>query len=113
MVTVKATPQFTRLAKKILTAEALQEMVDKLTLHPDIGDVIPQTGGIRKIRWHTGKSNKGKSGGVRVLYYHDKSGVVVLLITLFKKSEKSNIDAGEKAYLKKILPTLMQECEHE
>lgn len=65
--------------------------------------MISGTGGIRKLRWQTGKNNKGKSGGVRALYYYDNKGLTVLLITLYRKSDQENIDAGEKAYLKKIL----------
>ena len=35
--------------------------------NPDAGDVVPQSGGIRKVRW--GRSGSGKSGGVRVIYF--------------------------------------------
>jgi len=44
--------------------------------------VLQGAGGVRKIRWRSGKNNKGKRGGVRILYYYEKNNVV-LLITLF------------------------------
>lgn len=110
---IKVTPNFLQIAKKAMTAEALQSLVDELTLYPEKGVVIPGTGGVRKLRWNTGKDNKGKSGGVRVLYYYDNNAVIVLLITLFKKSVKENIDAGEKVKLKKSLPELLEIYGHE
>lgn len=91
-----------------MTTEALQELIDALSLTPEKGTVITGTGGIRKLRWRTGKDNKGKSGGIRVLYYYDNKQVIILLITLFKKSDKENIDASEKVQLKKLLLELLE-----
>ena len=108
MTKIKSTPKFIQLAKKVITAEALQELIDELTVNPEKGIVITGTGGIRKLRWRTGKDNKGKSSGVRVLYYYDNNRVIVLLISLFRKSDKENIDTGEKAELKKLLPELLE-----
>lgn len=110
---IRATPKFMQESEKAMTQEALQDLIDTLTLHPEKGVVLQGTGGIRKIRWRTGKDAKGKSGGVRVLYYFDKKGLLVLLITLFKKSIKDNISAGEKSQLKKLLPELLRGYSHE
>lgn len=112
MIHVKATPKFLQLSKKVMTADALQTLIDDLALNPEKGAIITNTGGIRKLRWQTGKDNKGKSGGVRVLYYYNND-TIILLITLFKKSDKENIDAGEKVELKKILPELLEMYGHE
>ncbi|MGB6977301.1 MAG: type II toxin-antitoxin system RelE/ParE family toxin [Gammaproteobacteria bacterium] len=112
-IRIKVTPKFLQLAQKVMTTEALQELVDALALSPEKGAVIQGTGGIRKIRWRTGKDNKGKSGGVRVLYYYDKNMLVVLLIMVFKKSDKENIDMSEKAQLKKLIPELLRSYGHE
>jgi len=112
-VKIKATPQFLRLAKKMMNSETLQEIMGQLILYPKTGAMIRGTGGIRKFRWQTGKNNKGKSGGVRILYYYASKISVVLLITLYRKSDQENIDAGEKTYLKKILPELLREYAYE
>jgi len=66
----------------------------------------------RKGKERKGKESKGKSSGVRVLYYHEK-GFIVLLITLFRKSDKGNISAGEKAELKKGLFELLKQYRDE
>lgn len=106
MIQVKATPRFMRLAKKTITPEALQELTDTLALDPEQGAVIKDTGGIRKIRWMTGKGS-GKRGGLRVLYYVDGEQLV-LLVTMFKKSDQENIDAGEKEELRKLIKELLE-----
>jgi hypothetical protein len=105
MIKVKATPRFMRLAKKAMTPEALQELIDTLALNPEHGAIIKDAGGIRKIRWATGKGG-GKRGGLRVLYYFDGE-YIVLLVTLFKKSDQENINAGEKAELHKMINELL------
>ena len=107
---IKATPKFMRMAHKFMTDEALQALIDELSVFPDKGIVLQGSGGIRKLRWRTGKDNKGKSGGVRVLYYYE-SGTIILLITLFRKSDKENISEEEKNQLKKLLPELLRSDE--
>ena len=104
MIEIKATPKFMRLAKKSMTEEALQKLTDTLTINPEKGALIKDTGGIRKIRWATGKGG-GKSGGLRVLYYFDQKNLV-LLITFFKKSDQENIDAGEREELRQLIKKL-------
>lgn len=94
-----------RMARKAMTEEALQDLIDTLVLDPEKGDVMRDTGGIRKIRFPTGKGG-GKRGGVRVLYYYDGE-YIILLITLFKKSDQENIDAGEKEELRKLIDKLL------
>lgn len=112
MLKVNATPKFLKLAKKEMTEESLQELIDYLALNPEAGKTITETGGIRKLRFHTGKSNQGKRGALRVLYYYDE-GNMVLLILLFKKSDKEDLDSGEKSQLRKILPELLEEYRNE
>jgi hypothetical protein len=113
VIKVKATPRFVQQSQKAMSNEALQALIDHLAVYPESGAVIQGTGGIRKIRWQTGENNKGKSGGVRVLYYYDKNVLIILLITLYKKSDKENIDASEKLQLKKLLPELLRRHGHE
>lgn len=97
-----------RLARKEMTTQILQKLIDTLSLLPDKGALMPGTGGIRKLRWNTGKSNQGKRGGLRILYYYDNEEII-LLITLYKKSDKENLDAGEKLELRKLIEELLGE----
>ncbi|MBS0287397.1 MAG: type II toxin-antitoxin system RelE/ParE family toxin [Proteobacteria bacterium] len=60
-----------------------------LVLNPEAGDLIPRSGGLRKIRW-AGKGN-GKRGGVRVIYYFKKKDDHIWLLTIYAKNEMENI----------------------
>ena len=113
MIKIKASSTFMKLAKKELSGEALQSLIDELALDPEKGVLMSGAAGIRKIRCSTGKNNKGKGGGARVLYYYDRGAVFLLLITLYKKSDKENIDDSEKAQLRKLLPELLMRFRHE
>lgn len=69
--------------------------------HPEAGDLIKGSGGIRKIRW--ARSGMGKSGGLRIIYYWHKTREQVFMLTLYSKNEQENIDA---AILKRIAKQL-------
>lgn len=103
---IKTTPAFDRKATKLLSSESLEEFLDYIGENPEQGSVISGTGGIRKIRWKTGNNDKGKSGGVRILYHYSKN-ILILLITLFSKSEKENILPAERNQLKQMMPMLL------
>lgn len=95
-----------------MTGESLQGLIDRLALTPEQGVLIKNSGGLRKIRWRTGKDNKGKSGGIRVIYYFDGKEII-LLVTLYRKSDKENIDDSEKNKLQKLIPELLRSFQDE
>lgn len=103
---IKTTLSFGRQTKKLVTADALEELYDYLEAYPDAGKIISRTGGVRKLRWKTGKNHRGKSGGVRVLYHYSKD-ILILLIALYAKSEKENITKEECNELKCMIPQLV------
>lgn len=105
MIEVTATPKFMRLAKKSMTKDALQKLIDTLAISPDKGSLIKGGYGIRKIRWITGKG-QGKRGGLRVIYYYDGSTIVILLL-LYKKSDQEDIDSNQKEELKKLIQEIL------
>lgn len=103
---IKTTPFFERIAKKLLASDSLDTLYNYLQVHPEIGKLIQGTGGVRKFRWKTGKNNKGKSGGVRVLYHYSKD-ILIILISVYSKSEKDNITQAERNELKQLIPRLI------
>lgn len=109
---IKTIPSFDRQAKKLLTVEAQEDLFDYLEAHPEKGDIIAGTGGVRKLRWVTGKNNKGKRGGVRVLYHYSKN-VLIILIMLYSKNDMENITDTEKNELKKLIPELVRKYKEE
>ena len=86
--------------------DALNGFLDFIAENPENGKIIAGTGGVRKIRWETGANNKGKSGGVRILYHYSED-ILVLLLTLYGKSQKENISDAERNQLKRTVPLLV------
>ena len=62
------------------------------------------TGGIRKLRWARG--SRGKSGGVRVIYYYHDERIPLYLLTVFGKNERANLSKAERNELAKLVATL-------
>ena len=60
-----------------------------LLQYPEAGNVVPRSGGVRKIRWAI--AGKGKSGGIRIIYYFKRKDDEIWLLTIYSKSEIENI----------------------
>ena len=67
-------PAFTRYVSSYLTDDEYREMQGRLATAPEAGDMIPGTGGFRKLRWADPKRGKGQRGGLRVIYYYFPGG---------------------------------------
>lgn len=67
MITVAETREFIRRSDGLFSQEEKDALVLYLACHPEAGDLIRETGGLRKLRW--GAGGKGKRGGARVVYY--------------------------------------------
>lgn len=88
---------FTKLLPNYLGEEDYRGLQNYLLQHPESGDVVRGSGGVRKVRWAA--DGKGKSGGVRVIYYWKKSDNEIWMLTLYSKSEQATIPGHQ---LKKI-----------
>lgn len=82
-------------------------LVDYLSDNPEAGDLIRGSGGVRKLRW--AMPGRGKSGGVRVIYYFHSEEMPLSLLTLFAKNERSNLSDAEVNVLAKLVATLKDE----
>lgn len=82
---------FTKLLSKHMKDEEYRLFQLYLMNDPDKGDLIKGSGGVRKIRWAI--NNKGKSGGIRVIYYWKDKSSETWLLTLYAKNEKDSIPA--------------------
>ncbi len=93
-------PAFTRRLSDYLNDDGYRELQARLQATPDLGDLMPGTGGFRKVRWTDVRRGKGRRGGLRVIYYHFKSDRQVWLMTLYDKNEASDLTAREKKALR-------------
>lgn len=97
MLTVIETPVFLRYAAKVWDDEEREDFITWLAEHPDVGDVIAATGGLRKVRWS--RPGIGKRGGVRVIYmWRNVQGELVLL-TVYAKADH---DTLSNAFLRSL-----------
>jgi hypothetical protein len=94
------TPVFTTQVKELLPDEDYRRLQWHLARYPYAGDVIRGTGGLRKIRWTAG--GKGKSGGVRVIYFHVLSLSQIRLLLIYRKGLKDDLSPAEKKVLRAI-----------
>jgi hypothetical protein len=72
-------------------------------LNPEAGDVMPGTGGLRKLRFADERRAKGKRGGLRVIYYWWDAGSEFWLFTIFDKDEMSDLTTAQSKALKQMI----------
>ena len=89
MLTVIETPTFSRLAADYWTEDERGAFAAFIASHPETGNVVPGSGGLRKVRWS--RQGTGKRGGVRVIYYNRLANGEIWLLLIYAKSVRENI----------------------
>lgn len=98
---------FTRRADALLTQEERAELVGTLASNPLAGDLIPGTGGVRKLRF--GAAGRGKRGGFRVVYYVLNEAMPLMAIILYGKNEQADLTPAEKRGAEAIVVAMKAE----
>ncbi|MCF6767165.1 addiction module toxin RelE [Thiotrichales bacterium 19S11-10] len=91
---------FTEDLKELLSDDEYANFQIYLADNPLAGDVIQQTGGLRKIRWSI--QGKGKRGGVRVIYYYVLPDSQIRLLLIYKKGKKDDLTPEQKKILRQL-----------
>lgn len=107
-VAVSETAPFTREALKLFTENELEELRNHAALFRELGAVIKDTGGLRKLRWAT-DNNKGKSHGARIIYYYGGDHMPVCLIAVYAKSRAVTLSGPAKRAARKMVETLKKQ----
>src|SRR5260370_27762869 len=89
-------PAFSRYVSDYLADEEYREFQSRLALNPELGDLIPGTGGFRKLRWADPRRRKGRRGGLRIIYHYFLGEQRAWLMTLYDKDEASDLTPKEK-----------------
>ena len=105
-VTVVETKAFTGRAKGRMSAAEVDRAIEVIARDPLCGDSIQGTGGIRKVRFAA--KGRGKSGGVRIVYYYYNESMPVFLLTVFAKNEKADLTRAECNALGKVAQALRE-----
>lgn len=74
--------------------------MDFIAANPEAGDVIPGTGGVRKVRW--ARAGTGKRGGARVIYFYHDAGRPLYLLMVYAKARRENLTPDEKRAVGKL-----------
>ena len=106
LMTVLETPFFLRKAEGLLTEDERGKLVTFLAVTPVAGDLIPETGGVRKLRWAA--KGKGKRSGVRVIYYFHSEAFPLFLLNVYAKNQQANLTKAERNELKELVPLLVK-----
>ena len=103
---VVETPEFIRAATKLLRERERSDLVDFLARNPAAGDLIPGTGGVRKLRW--GLEGRGKRGGARVVYFYHDVDMPIIALTAYAKNQQADLSQQDRNDLKRLTTQLVR-----
>ena len=89
MLSFIETRLFTRIVGDYLSDDEYSDVQRTLAADPDVGPIIPGSGGVRKLRW--GQPGRGKRGGIRLIYYVKRQDGVIWMLTIYAKNEAATI----------------------
>ena len=95
------TSVFTKLITSMMSDDDYKALQEVLVNRPDMGKVIRNSGGLRKVRWAL--DGKGKSGGIRVIYYWMTSDEQIYMLFAFQKSTQENLTKAQLSALRSIV----------
>jgi hypothetical protein len=101
MFTIVETQLFQKQWPLYWTEEERGAFAAFLAEHPNAGDVVPDSGGMRKVRW--ARAGSGKSGGVRVIYFTRLASGDIVLLTLYAKSKTDNLTGPKLKEIRRAL----------
>ena len=96
-------PAFARYRSDYLSDEGFGQLQQALMSNPEAGEVIKDSGGLRKVRFADQRRGKGKRGGLRVIYYWWSAGRQFWLYTLYGKDEMDDLTPKQRKALKEML----------
>ena len=81
-------------------------LVDYLAYNPTAGDLIPGTGGVRKLRWRL--EGRGKRGGARVIYFQHDAGMPLFALTAFAKNDRADLSQRDRNDFRQMTALLVK-----
>jgi hypothetical protein len=95
------TPIFTKLINEIMSDDEYKELQEALVIKPDLGVLIKNSGGLRKVRWSV--DGRGKRGGVRIIYYWMTENEQLYMMYIFPKNTQENLTDAQTKALRQII----------
>lgn len=104
MLRIVETPAFTRRIATLLDDQEYSRLQLILAVHPTAGDLVPRSGGLRKLRWRL--PGHGKRGGLRVIYYWISGEDVVYMLYAYAKVGQEDVSPEQLRALRRLLREL-------
>ena len=98
------TPLFIRRVQAVWDEAERTAFIEFIARNPEEGDLIPETGGVPKIRWM--RTGSGKRGGARVIYFYHSADRPLYLLMVYVKARQKNLTAEEKKIVRKLAAIL-------
>lgn len=95
-----------RQAENVWTEGERVGFIDFVARNPEAGDLIPETGGVRKIRWR--RQGSGKRGGVRVIYFYHSANAPLFLLMIYAKAAREDVSPDAMRALANFAARLKQ-----
>lgn len=95
------TSAFTKQITQLLSKEGYRQLQNFLVINPLAGAVIPDGGGLRKIRWQI--EGRGKRGGIRAIYYYVSSDNRIFMLLAYSKGVQDDLTKEERKSLRKLV----------
>lgn len=105
-ISVVETPEFLAVTRKLMSDDERALLVDYLAYNPMAGDLIPGTGGVRKLRWAL--EGRGKRGGARVVYFHYDAGMPLFALTAYAKNERADLSQQDRNDFRQLTALLVE-----
>jgi hypothetical protein len=104
LITVAETQVFVRQAKEVWSEAERDDFVLYIAGNPEAGTVIPDTRGVRKVRWS--RAGSGKRGGVRVIYFYRDRDRPLYLLMVYAKGRQEDLDPDEMRAVRELAATI-------
>ena len=105
-ISVVETPEFLSATRKLMTDDERALLLDYLAYNPTSGDLVPGTGGVRKLRW--GLEGRGKRGGARMVYFHHDAGMPLFALTTYAKNERADLSQQDRNDFRQLTALLVE-----
>lgn len=105
-ITIAEVKEFTEAADDVFTEDERDTLIELLALDPLAGEAIPDTGGVRRIRWAA--KSQGRRGGANVVYFFRDLNTPVYLLALFRKGESMRLSMKEKFEMRLLVQEIVE-----